>query len=156
MCAHVIKSLSCSLCESDGQVDGAGDLHPGVSKLESSTWTWLTQLAVWSGTFNGITVKTSPPSANRNTEGTEEVLSEGKVCFAPSVVSSTSRPWGPWKFMAGTPRCIVPASIDLRLEIPEAVPFFLIVLDELSFHEFILMIFSSQVNFWPAQQSSPI
>lgn len=53
-------------------------------------------------------------------------------------------------------KCIVPLSTDLRPEIPEAVPFLLIVPHELSFHEFIVMIFSSQVNFWPARQSSSI
>ena len=47
--------------------------------------------------FNGMTVKTTLPSANRNTEGTEEVLSEGKVCLAPSVVSSSSPEWEPGK-----------------------------------------------------------
>lgn len=89
-------------------------------------------------------VKISPPSANRNTEETEEVLSEGKVCLAPSVVSSSSQERGPGEeCVAGTPQCIVPASIDLQREIPEVMPFFLIVLDEHSFHEFILMIFSS-------------
>lgn len=46
MRAHIIKSLSCSLDGSDAQVDGAGNLHPGVSKLESLTWTWLLQLVV--------------------------------------------------------------------------------------------------------------
>lgn len=46
VCAHIIKSLSCSLYGSDAQVDGAGNLHPGVSELESSTWTWLMQLVV--------------------------------------------------------------------------------------------------------------
>lgn len=64
--------------------------------------------------------------------------------------------WQPGKSLWLGHQCIVPLSTDLQPEISEAVPFLLIVLDELSFHEFIIMVFSSLVNFWPARQSSPI
>lgn len=147
-----IKSPSCSLWGSDAQGDGAGKFHPSLVLNLA-----LPPAAGFVGWHSQCTaVKTALSSSSRHSQGTEEVLSEGKVCLAPSVVSSSSREWEPGKSLWLGHQCIVPLSTDLRAEIPEAVPFLLIVPHELSFHEFIVMIFSSQVNFWPARQNSPI
>lgn len=70
------------------------------------------QVVVSSGTFDGVTVKASPPSGNGNTEGAEEVLSEG--LFDPlRSFQQQPRAGARDEFMAGTPPCIVPASTDL-------------------------------------------
>lgn len=47
--------------------------------LKSSAQTRLLQLVLWSGTFSGTAVQTALFSASRNSQGTEEVLREGKV-----------------------------------------------------------------------------
>lgn len=76
--------------------------------------------------------------------------------LALSTVPSSSQEWEPGGCLRLGHQCIVPLSTDLGPEIREAVPFLLIALDELSFHEFIVRTFSSLVNFWPAMQNFPI
>lgn len=76
--------------------------------LRSSTWTCLLQLVLQRGTFSGAAVKTALSSSSSNSLGTEEVLSEGKICLSLSVVPSSSREWEPGKSLWLGHQCIVP------------------------------------------------